>query len=218
MSTTDLTAGPAALERSEVADARDRHLETALRRSRRAGVVISERWLFTLGAALAVGGLSLVVVGWIGTSQTVLVAGQIPYVVSGGLLGLGFVFLGGFLYFGYWLAVLVRESGERGDRDRADLERLGTGLEEANRSLAMIAGLLDSGALAPAGGRARKAATASASSATVSTRVAPTLVATASGSMAHRPDCAIVAHRDDLQPVAGDLGNLRLCRICNPQT
>src|SRR5205085_2014332 len=131
---------------------RDERLHTSLMRSRRAGVAISERWLFTLGGALAIGGIALVIVGWAGTSRTVLVAGQIPYLVSGGLLGLGFVFLGGFLYFGYWLAVLVRESGERGERDRADFERLRAGLEQATLALETIAGSMSggTGTLAPA--------------------------------------------------------------------
>src|SRR5207302_1765225 len=123
MALTESVPGPAGPP-SDDAAVRDERLHTSLMRSRRAGVAISERWLFTLGGALAIGGIALVIVGWAGTSRTVLVAGQIPYLVSGGLLGLGFVFLGGFLYFGYWLAVLVRESGERGERDRADFERL----------------------------------------------------------------------------------------------
>lgn len=77
----------------------------------------------------------LVIIGWVGTSRTVLVAGQIPYVVSGGLLGLGLVFLGGFLYFGYWLAL-----------SRTDISRLETQLDDANATLTVIADLLRAGA------------------------------------------------------------------------
>jgi hypothetical protein len=98
---------------------------------RRSGRVLTERWLATAGGAFVVAGLTLVVIGWVGTSRTVLVAGQIPYVVSGGLLGLGLVFLGGFLYFGYWLAL-----------SRTDIARLETQLDNANQTLTAIADLL----------------------------------------------------------------------------
>ncbi len=39
-----------------------------------------------------------------------------PYVVSGGMLGLGLVFLGGFLYFGAWLAKMGTEQRESAQR------------------------------------------------------------------------------------------------------
>ena len=198
MALTESVPGPAGPP-SDDAAVRDERLHTSLMRSRRAGVAISERWLFTLGGALAIGGIALVIVGWAGTSRTVLVAGQIPYLVSGGLLGLGFVFLGGFLYFGYWLAVLVRESGERGERDRADFERLRAGLEQATLALETIAGNMSggTGTLAPAhAGFAQ-------------------LVATPTGTMVHRPDCPAVAGKDNLR-VVDDIGDLKPCRICNP--
>jgi hypothetical protein len=41
-------------------------------------------------------------------------------------------------------------------------------------------------------------------------------VATASGSMFHRPDCATVANREDLIAVDADRTALRPCRICTP--
>ena len=89
---------------------RERRLVDVLSKARTPlRIAVSERTLFGAGAFFAVSGLALIVLGWAGTSRTVLVAGQIPYLVSGGLLGLAFVILGGFLYFGYWLATLVRD-------------------------------------------------------------------------------------------------------------
>ncbi len=41
-------------------------------------------------------------------------------------------------------------------------------------------------------------------------------VATATGSMFHRPDCATVANREDLVDIDPDDTALRPCRICNP--
>jgi hypothetical protein len=102
-------------------------------------LAISETWLFTLGGVFITLGLALVVVGWIGASRTVLVAGQIPYLISGGLLGLAFVFLGGFLYFGYWLAMLVRDGRERAEDDQAERAALRASVDEMTRTLASVA-------------------------------------------------------------------------------
>ena len=118
---------------------REERLVSVLTQARqRSGRVLTERWLATAAGALVVAGLTLVVIGWVGTSRTVLVAGQIPYVVSGGLLGLGLVFLGGFVYFGYWLAL-----------SRTDIARLETQLEAANEKLGTIADLLRAGERGP---------------------------------------------------------------------
>src|SRR2546428_7239693 len=123
--------------------ARDDRLVSVLSRARgRSFLGVSEGLLFALGGALAIGGIVLVIVGWVGTSQTILVAGQIPYVVSGGLLGLALVFLGGFLYFGYWLALLFRDRRARGERQELVLARVAEGLEAANDTLASITEVL----------------------------------------------------------------------------
>ena len=122
---------------------RERRLVSVLGRARRqAGRISGEQWLFVAGGALVLAGIVLVIIGWVGTSQTVLVAGQIPYVVSGGLLGLGLIFLGGFLYFGYWLALLVREGRTRRQGEDADLARVAVSLEQANETLERISELL----------------------------------------------------------------------------
>jgi len=136
-----VTTAPGGTEAAAATQAaREDRLVDVLSRARpRAFLARSEAMFFVLGGALAIGGIVLVIIGWVGTSQTVLVAGQIPYVVSGGLLGLALVFLGGFLYFGHWVAMLVRESRERAEQDRVDFGRIGAGLEEVNRSLAAIA-------------------------------------------------------------------------------
>jgi hypothetical protein len=130
-------------EPSTPVGAREARLVSVLSRARRrTAVVPTERWLLALGGGLILAGIVLVVIGWVGTSRSVLVAGQIPYVVSGGLLGLGLIFLGGFLYFGYWLALLFRDGRARGEREEADLARMAQGLELANDTLARIAELL----------------------------------------------------------------------------
>lgn len=192
------------------AEAREERLVTVLSRaSGRLRLLTTERWLFALGGALATAGVVAVLVGWVGTSRTVLVSGQIPYVVSGGLLGLGLIFLGGFLYFGHWLAMLVRESRERAAEDRNDLARLRDSLAEVNGSLAVVADLLRSGGARPA------PAAPTAPAAPAAAPAAGRLVATTTGTMMHRPDCPAVAGRDGLREVAVGQG-LKPCGICRP--
>jgi hypothetical protein len=70
----------------------------------------SGRVLLIVGAVLVPLGIALVLLGWQGASNTPLVFEQIPYMISGGLLGLGLMVLGGLVYFGYWLSLLVKES------------------------------------------------------------------------------------------------------------
>jgi len=82
---------------------------------------LDERLMLVVGSVLVAAGIAAVVVGYLGASHTVLVAGQIPYLISGGLLGVALVFLGGLVYFAYWLALLVRET--RAERTAAQAER-----------------------------------------------------------------------------------------------
>lgn len=49
---------------------------------------VREQWDRSLAALAFLGGLISLLLGWIGTSGTEYVADQIPYVVSGGLLGI----------------------------------------------------------------------------------------------------------------------------------
>src|ERR671930_2599690 len=90
------TAAPAAAPAS-TRDQRFRNLQIAL---------------FTVGALLMPLGIFAIFLGWYGTAQTKYQYDQLPYVVSGGLLGLALVFLGGFIYFGAWLARIGNEQRE----------------------------------------------------------------------------------------------------------
>src|SRR3954465_5242833 len=75
--------------------------------------------LFTGGAVLMPLGIIAIMLGWYGVAHTKYQYNQLPYVVSGGLLGLGLVFVGGFLYFGAWLAKVANEQRES-SRQMAD--------------------------------------------------------------------------------------------------
>lgn len=177
------------------AEPRPRHerLTVRVRQLRtRGGEGGNDRWLLIVGGILLPLGLLLVLLGWRGASRTVLLFEQIPYLVSGGLVGLSLVIAGGFVYFSYWQTLLVRE----GRSEREDLLA----------SLGRLEGLLERALLA-------QAPTADASPGTGPARP---LVATANGSMLHRLDCAAVAGRDNLREVDPDTPGLVPCRICEP--
>jgi hypothetical protein len=90
----------------------------------RTSVVLSERILLVLGGILAPLGLAVMILGWWGASNTGYEFEQIPYLISGGLLGLGLVFIGCFFYFAHWLTQLVKEHREQSAAILAALERL----------------------------------------------------------------------------------------------
>jgi len=83
---------------------------TALRR--RTGFVVTERTLLTVGSILMPLGIVLVLLAWYGSAHTTRVFEQIPYMISGGLLGIVFMIAGGFCYFGFFLARLLSTSRE----------------------------------------------------------------------------------------------------------
>lgn len=82
------------------------------------------RYLFYAGTALFPLGILFVIFGWYGAAHTPYAFEQTPYLISGGLLGVGFVLVGGFLYFGYWLTRLGADARTRDDRATQVLERI----------------------------------------------------------------------------------------------
>ncbi len=145
----------------------------------RAGWRQLERWLLILGAFLLVFGLTAIGLAWYGASRTPFLFEQVPYMISGGLLGLGLAVAGGFLYFGYWLTRLLAQNREQGTRLERVLERIADTLEAEQTGEG-------------------------------------TFVVTSGGEMYHRPDCKLVAGRDDLRKITDPETGLKPCKICNP--
>src|SRR5581483_7921831 len=79
---------------------------------RRTGFAPTERTLLTAGSILMPLGVVLVLLGWYGSAHPTRVFGQIPYMVSGGLLGVARAVAGGFCDFGFFLARLLATSRE----------------------------------------------------------------------------------------------------------
>jgi hypothetical protein len=78
--------------------------------SRRQGVaqavaLARQHWPFTVGLATTVLGVIIVILGWSGAANTTVLQYQLPYIISGGILGVGLIVLGGMYQIGYalWL-------------------------------------------------------------------------------------------------------------------
>ncbi|MDP3890733.1 hypothetical protein [Nocardioides sp.] len=143
--------------------------------------------LFWAGAVLLPVGLVVIILGWYGAANTPYQYDQLSYLVSGGLLGLGLTFCGGFLYFGAWLARIAADNRETSKR-LAD-------------TLLVLADVTS-----------RAAAAANSDDLDISGLP----VTAGSGTTMHRRDCALIAHRDDLHPVGEDNAHLTACRVCRP--
>ncbi|HVT21511.1 MAG TPA: hypothetical protein VHD58_03925 [Mycobacteriales bacterium] len=147
-----------------------------------------DRLLLVAGGLLMPVGIVLILLGWAGASRTPFAWEQNDYLISGGILGLALVFAGGFLYFSYWNTVRINEA-------RAQTRQVVAALNRVEALLAGGASVDDSGRAVPAPRR---------------------YVATPSGSIFHRPDCAAVAGRSDVKEVDVERTSLKPCRICNP--
>ncbi len=179
------------VERTEV----DTPIAARMRRLARRSSGDVDRWMLVAGAILAPLGLALIVLGWIGAARTHLVFEQNAYLISGGVLGLGFVFLGSFVYFAYWHTVSIRQA-------RGQSQQIIDGLARIEAALAATSGVAAgrNGGSGPGRSNGGK----------------PKLVATANGSQFHRPDCSVVAGKDGLRSVSGTESGLKPCRICDP--
>ena len=170
------------------AAARVRHERLASNVSTLRGrIALGDRWMLVIGGVMLPLGVLLVFLGWRGAAGTPLVFEQNSYLISGGLLGLAVVFAGGFVYFGYWMTLLVRETRA----GRTELVAVLTRVEQL---------LADGGAL---GG--------------TRTHVpAGQLVATRTGTLFHRTDCVAVDGKEGLRTVTAQTPGLSPCRLCDP--
>ncbi len=176
-------------------DARDSRFADGVRTLQVGGATLrlEERILMVLGGVIAPLGLIVVLLGWWGAAHSPYVFEQLPYLISGGLLGVGMIFLGAFLYFTHWLTQLVKEHRTQSAAVLDALQRLQDHLTQQA-----------AGAPAAANG-------------THHAMTGEVLVATERGSMAHRPDCVVVAGKTGLRQVT-EADGLTACKLCGPTT
>ena len=169
-------------------------------RASRGGV---EQYLFIAACVMVPLGLGLVLLGWYGSAHTPYQFEQLPYVISGGLLGTALAVLGGLAYFAHWMTRVVNDQ-------RAQTERIVSALE--NLASSSNGAGVGTGAPAPA---AAAAATATRSS-RARANGGGSFVATPTGTMFHRPDCVVVANRPKLRKVSADAKGFEACKLCDP--
>ena len=103
--------------------ARFRDAVTSLSARARSGDLL--RMLLLPASTLVVVGLGLMLLGWWGAAHTHREIEQIPYLISGGLLGLSLVVLGGLLLStAVWMASLQRMRQQSDERMQAHLAEL----------------------------------------------------------------------------------------------
>ncbi len=94
----------------------------------------AERTWLLAGIGLGALGVVAILIAWFGASGTAIVAEQIPYLISGGLLGLGLIIAGAALfvryslsrYLRFWLVRYLYEQRVQTDRTIEALGRVGT--------------------------------------------------------------------------------------------
>ena len=208
-------AESAVLAPEEPAAARQQRLTKGIASLRVRSQIPLDRVLLIAGSVLLPLGALFILLGWYGASHTPDLFEQIPYLISGGLLGVALVGAGGFFYFGYWLTRQVYEARGQNEQLVAALARIETQLQAsadaAGVGASQPAESTAGGRRAASNGRSRAARGRS-----VSATVVPNLVATATGTMLHRPDCAVVSGREGLLQLPADAEGYRPCRICDP--
>lgn len=116
--------------KNEIADMRIRPPEDSAERA----------WLIA-GILLPLLGLVAIFVGWWGASGSAYPAEQLPYVISGGILGMGLIVIGAALfvrysmtrYMRFWLLRMVYEERTQTDRTVESLDKVEALLRSATR-------------------------------------------------------------------------------------
>jgi hypothetical protein len=145
--------------------------------------------LFAAGAVLMPMGILVIGLGWYGTAHSHYDYDQRTYLISGGVLGLGLTFLGGFLYFGAWLAKVAADQRDSSRQLADTILILADMVSRQGSGSPLDTGAADAGAVPVFAGE---------------------------GTTVHRRDCALIGHRDDLRVMTGTEVNPTTCRVCKP--
>ncbi|MBA3654060.1 MAG: hypothetical protein H0W70_07680 [Actinobacteria bacterium] len=118
-----------------VLDRRARFRDAVVRLSERAQSAELVRLLLFPGALAVVLGFGFMILGWYGASHTARQIEQLPYLISGGLIGLALVMLGALLLSSaIWMTMLQRYQADQEDRHTRQLEELRAELAPRRRA------------------------------------------------------------------------------------
>lgn len=150
----------------------------------RGNAALLQTVLFWAGAILMPTGIVVILLGYYGVANSVYDFEREAYQVSGGFLGLGLTFLGGFLYFGAWLAKIAADNNAA-SRRLADTLMV---LADVTSRAAEVHGPPQDAASLP--------------------------VVAGGNTTVHRRDCALIVHREDLAPAGNRPGltTCRVCK------
>lgn len=70
----------------------------------RAQHFLREHWQISVGVGLSLAGAVIVLLGWYGSAHTTVLQYQLPYLISGGMLGSALIVLGGIYSFAHLLS------------------------------------------------------------------------------------------------------------------
>lgn len=116
-------------------DEREQRLEeggTSLARRSAQGILANRNLLLIVSSVLMTVGLSAILLGWAGASRSTHIEEQLPYLISGGLFGLGLAIIGAVTLFAQWLTILIKEERTREVARRRDHLELMAALNRAN--------------------------------------------------------------------------------------
>ena len=113
---TVLTGGSSIEEREQrLTDGADE-----LTSGRRPSILRHPHFLLGVAGALMTTGIALILLGWLGSAHSTVIEEQVPYLISGGLLGVALAIVGAVCFFSHWVTVLIREAREHEAARHAD--------------------------------------------------------------------------------------------------
>jgi hypothetical protein len=181
-------------------------------------------WQIMAGAVLLPLGIAIIILGWHGAAYGNVDQKQIPYLISGGILGLAVVVIGCFFYWAHWLYRIYDQADlHHQEAMREQTEMIKALLEAVQHRPGPVAGAAPSSAAAAAiaGGALAPAAAAFAAYDALdpaSTNGSPTFLATPTGTNFHAAGCSMIANRlESVRTVsAKEAEKMRPCRVCEP--
>lgn len=99
-------------------------LARAVERSRGRRQFDVRQIMLFIGSTLMGLGFVAIVLGWYGAAHSAYLFQEVPYLISGGLLGVALVVGGGFLFFAAWLVRLIEDNRRYNARVAQTLDRV----------------------------------------------------------------------------------------------